>query len=133
MEFNTQEWADAFKNFLNKNPNYKKSAETWEGALILEFKAENVKMKENARLYLDLYHGECRSAKFLNPNEDIEHEFEISAPETYWNDLAKGKVDPSKALMSGKIKIKGNISKLMKYPKAAAYILKYLKRLLENW
>ncbi|MHA1340421.1 MAG: SCP2 sterol-binding domain-containing protein [Promethearchaeota archaeon] len=133
MELNTQEWADAFKNYLNKNPNYKKSASTWEGALILVFKAENIKLTEDVRLYLDLYHGECREARFLKPGEEIEHEYEIISTESYWNALAKGKADPSKALMSGKIKIKGNINKLMRYPKAAAYILKYMRRLLEDW
>ncbi|MBD3350306.1 MAG: hypothetical protein GF364_02360 [Candidatus Lokiarchaeota archaeon] len=133
MDLNTQEWADAFKDCLNNNPNYKKSAETWEGALILIFKAEDVRLKEDVRLWMDLYHGECRAARFLEPGEEIEHEFEISAKETFWHDLINDKEDPSRAMMSGKIKLKGNMTKLMRYPKAAAYIIKYMKRLLSDW
>lgn len=133
MQLNTQEWADAFQGFLNKNPNYKKSAETWEGALILIFKSEKVRIQEDVRLYLDLWHGECRGARFLKSGEEVEHEYEIIAKETFWHDLVTGKADPSKALMSGKIQMKGNTTKLMRYPLAAAYIIKYLTRLLQDW
>ena len=133
VDFLTQEWADELAACLNRNPNYKKSAKTWEGALILEFKAENARLEKDAYLLLDLWHGECRGARFLDEGEEAEHEFTISAKETDWHDLVTGKQDPSKALMTGKYKVKGNLGKLMRFPKAAAYVLKYLKRLLEDW
>jgi putative sterol carrier protein len=96
MQLNTQEWADAFQSFLNKNPNYKKSAETWEGALILIFKAENVRLQEDVRLYLDLWHGECRSARFLKNGEEIAHEYEIIAKEQTKNSISIEKMNLSK-------------------------------------
>lgn len=128
IKFATQEFADLFKNSLNSNPNYKKSAAKWEGELILIFKAENKHLKEDVRLWLDLYHGECRAARFLLNDEQAPHEFTISAKESAWNDLIRGKIDGNKALLTGKFKIRGNLSKLMRYPRAAGYIIKYLKR-----
>nr|MDO8113721.1 SCP2 sterol-binding domain-containing protein [Candidatus Sigynarchaeota archaeon] len=133
MQFQTQEWADTYAQCLNKNPNYEKSAKTWEGPLVLEFTAENKKLKETVRLWLDLWHGKCRAAKFLKPGEQATIEYTITAPESAWASLVSGEVEPSKALMGGKFKIKGNTSKLMRFPLAASYIIKYLKRLLVNW
>lgn len=133
VEFKTQEWADEFASCLNHNPNYKKSAETWEGALILGFKAENVRLEDDVHLYLDLWHGECRDARFLNEGEEVEHEYSISAKETTWYALVSDELKPQTALMSGKFKVKGNMAKLMRFPKAAAYIIKYMRRLLKDW
>ncbi|MHA1683551.1 MAG: SCP2 sterol-binding domain-containing protein [Promethearchaeota archaeon] len=133
FKFQTMEWADEFKACLNRNPNYKKSAETWEGALVLEFKAESIRLRDDVRLWLDLHHGRCRNALFLKPGEDRDHEYMISSKESTWYLLVSGELEPSRALMTGKFKVTGNIGKLMKYPRAAGYIIKYLKRLLAGW
>ncbi|MHA1370725.1 MAG: SCP2 sterol-binding domain-containing protein [Promethearchaeota archaeon] len=133
LKFNTQEWADEFKKCLNNNPNYKKSASTWEGALVLEFKSEGIMIKDDVRLWLDLWYGECRNARFLSKNEEKKHRYLISAKESTWNDLVTGKLEPTKAMMTGLFKISGNVGKIMRYPRAAGYIIKYLKRLLVDW
>ena len=133
MEFLKQEWADEYARCLNNNPNYKKSAKTWEGALVLEFAAESIKLETTARLWLDLWHGKCREARFLQDGEEAPIEYTISAPESTWAALVRGDLDPSRAMMSGKFKISGNTSKLMRFPLAAAYIIKYMKRLLADW
>jgi putative sterol carrier protein len=133
MQFETQAWADEFARCLNNNPNYEKSAKTWEGALLLEFKAEKKKIAVDVRLWLDLWHGKCRSARFLNAGEELTHEFTIGAPESVWYGLITGELDPTKAMMSGKFKIAGNTGKLMRFPLAASYIIKYMKRLLQDW
>lgn len=133
VQFNTQAWADEFARCLNNNPNYERSAKTWEGALVLEFKAEEKKLASDIRLWLDLWHGKCRSARFLHDGEDSPHEFTIGAAESVWHNLVTGALDPTKAMMSGKFKISGNTGKLMRFPLAASYIIKYLKRLLQDW
>ncbi|HME51866.1 MAG TPA: SCP2 sterol-binding domain-containing protein [Candidatus Lokiarchaeia archaeon] len=133
MDFQTQEWADEYARCLNDNPNYEKSAKTWEGPLVLEFTAESIKLETTVRLWLDLWHGKCREARFLQDDEEALIEYTISAPESMWAALVKDELDPTKALMSGKFKIKGNMSKLMRFPLAAGYLIKYLKRMLPEW
>lgn len=133
VQFKTQEWANAFMDSLNKNPNYKESAKTWEGELLLIFKAEKIHLQDDVTLWLDLWHGECRAAKFMGKDENLPFKYTITAKESVWNDLITDQLDASKALMSGKFKISGNAALLMRYPKAAAYIIKYLKRLLTSW
>lgn len=133
MKFNSQSWADAYKESLNNNPNYEKSAKDWEGALILQFISEGKKLTEDARLWLDLWHGKCRDARFVESDDEMEHEYKISAKESVWIDLINDAIDPTQAMMLGKFKISGNTSKIMRYPRAAAYIIKYLKRLLSEW
>jgi putative sterol carrier protein len=131
--FGTQEWADQLKTFLNKNPNYKDSAKTWEGAFILEFIAEGKKLKQDTWVWLDLWHGECRDAKFLMKRDEIQAPFYLSAKETAWDGVVKGTINPQTALVGGKFKLTGEMAKMMRFPKAAAYILKYLTRLLKDW
>ncbi len=133
MQFESQTWADEFSRCLNNNPNYEKSAKTWEGALLLEFKAEGKKITSDVRLWLDLWHGKCRSARFLKTGEELAHEYTIGASESMWYSLIAGELDPTKAMMSGKFKISGNTGKLMRFPLAASYIIKYMKRLLQDW
>ncbi len=133
MHFETQAWADEFGSLLNKNPNYEKSAKTWEGPLLLVFKAEGKKIKKDVRLWLDLWHGKCRSAKFLGDDDKTPFEFAITAPESAWYGLVTGEIDPTRAMMSGRFKIEGAMNKLMRYPLAAGYIIKYMKRLLQDW
>jgi putative sterol carrier protein len=131
--FGTQEWAYQLKTSLNKNPNYKDSAKTWEGALVLEFLAEGKKLHNDAWVWLDLWHGECRIAKFLTKRDEEPAPFFITAKESVWHGLGTGAINPQTALGAGKFKIQGEMAKLMRFPKAAAYILKYLNRLLKNW
>jgi putative sterol carrier protein len=135
MDFLTQEWADEFARCLNNNPNYEKSAKMWEGPLVLEFVADNEsqRLQETARLWLDLWHGKCRSAKFLEEGEEAQIDYTISASESMWAALVAGELDPTRAMMSGQFTISGNTGKLMRYPLAAGYIIKYLKRLLAEW
>ncbi|MHA1734330.1 MAG: SCP2 sterol-binding domain-containing protein [Promethearchaeota archaeon] len=132
-EFLTQEWADALKDALNGNPNYKKSAEKWEGDFVLEFTPDGHKIQDRVRLWLDLWHGECRGARFVPPDEELESAFSLSAKEGTWRDMLSGKLDPNVALISGKFKLTGDMASLMRHTLAAAYILKYLRRLLADW
>ncbi|MCP4760482.1 MAG: SCP2 sterol-binding domain-containing protein [archaeon] len=131
--FQTQEWADKFKNSLNNNPNYRESIETWEGAIILLFLAEKIRINEDVRVYMDIYHGEVRGVRFLEKGEEIEHEFVFKAKESVWDDLVQERVIPSKLLMTGKFKIEGDMKIINRSMRPAGYIMKYIKRLLKDW
>ncbi|GAB4308901.1 MAG: SCP2 sterol-binding domain-containing protein [Promethearchaeota archaeon] len=132
-EFLTQEWADAFAAALNGNPNYAKSAEKWEGDIVIEFTPDGHELEVPARFWADIWHGKVRAARFLEPGEQLAAKFSISSSEGAWRDLVNGKLDPNQALMTGKFKIGGDVGQLMRFTLAAAYILKYLRRLLKDW
>ncbi|HMF31275.1 MAG TPA: SCP2 sterol-binding domain-containing protein, partial [Candidatus Lokiarchaeia archaeon] len=71
--------------------------------------------------------------KFLASRDELETAYYITAKESVWADLIAGNFKPQEALMTGKFKMSGDIGKLMRFPKAAGYIIKYLARLLQNW
>jgi putative sterol carrier protein len=131
--FGTQIWADNFKNSLANNPNYIKSIEKWDGTIVLLFIAENNRLKEDVRLYLDIHPGEIRGARFLEEGEEVDNEFTFVANETAWDLLIQDKVKPTKLLMTGKFKIKGNVGKINRHISAAGYIIKYIRRYLKDW
>jgi putative sterol carrier protein len=50
-------------------------------------------------------------------------EFTISAPLATWRLVVEGKLDPIQGLMTKKLKLQGNMMKIMRYPKAAKEII----------
>ena len=118
---------------LNNNPNYHESAKKWEGELILEFLPDGNKLKEPTYLWLDIYHGEVKAVEFISDKSLKPYKYTIVSEEVNWRMLFQGALDPTKALMSGKFRIKGDFAKLMRFLGAAGYIMKYLSRHLSEW
>ncbi len=102
---------------LNKNERYEDAAKTWEGDFIFEVTADGEIVKEPYRFYIDLWHGKCRSAKMVGPDDTAE--FTYSGPYKNWRALFDGKIDPIKGIMARKFKLEGDMGKVMRYTKAA--------------
>jgi putative sterol carrier protein len=103
---------------LNENKAYADAAADWEGDFLFVLNPSD-KLKEKMAIYIDLYHGKCRDAHALNPGEDKKTEFVIEAPYGVWVKVLKKELDPIQGLMTGKLKLKGDMAKVMKYTKAA--------------
>ena len=118
-KFPSEEWANAYFEKLNGNADYKDSARDWEGDITLIIKADET-MKEDAYLYLDLYHGICRKYIFTTDlNKIPKSEFTYAGKFGNWKKLINGEVDPIKGILTGKFKLKGSMAKIMRYTKAA--------------
>ena len=79
--------------------------------------------EETAYLFLGLYHGKSPGAEALSAQEEREAEFVLSAPFTNWRRVIEGELDPIQGMMTKKLKVKGNMMKIMRYPKAAKEIV----------
>ncbi|MHB1493545.1 MAG: SCP2 sterol-binding domain-containing protein [Thermoplasmataceae archaeon] len=118
-KFPSEEWAKAYFEKLNANSDYKDSARDWEGDITLVIN-EDQGLEVNAYLYLDLYHGTCRKYIFTtDPDQIPKSEFTYSGKFGNWRKLINGEVDPIKGILTGKFKLKGSMSKIMRYTKAA--------------
>lgn len=69
-------------------------------------------------MYVDLWHGECRNARLATESE-FNPEFRISANRKQWQRVIAREIDPIKALMTGTLKLKGNLAKIMRNVRAA--------------
>ncbi len=130
IPFPSDEWIKALCTVLNQSASYQKAAEKWEGDLV--FAIENVGGK-TAYLYMDLWHGQCRSARELTGESEIAPEFQLSAPLPTWKRVIEGQLDPIRALTGRQLKLKGNMLKILKTPKAAIELVNCSKTLDTKW
>jgi len=113
IRFPSDEWTKTLMDRLNDSAAYAEIARNWEGDLT--FQVENPDQSVTV-LYLDLWHGKCRQAFLVKP-EDQPHltpAFRLSAPLENFIKVLRGELDPVQAMITGKVKVQGNMVMLMK-------------------
>jgi putative sterol carrier protein len=131
-QFATDEWVKALQEELNKSEAYKKAAEKWEGDFY--FIVEKGKgVDEDTYLYLDLWHGDARDAYLQDDPASKKTAFELSAPLETWRGVLNKKIDPISGIVTRKLKLKGNMMKIMKAPKAATELVECAARVDTSW
>ena len=118
IKFATDEWIKALMAEVNQSAAYQKAAQNWEGDFyFIVDQGEGV--PEDVYMYMDLWHGECREAYKVDDPGQKSPAFLMNAPVSIWKQVFDKKIDPIRGLMSGKLKLKGNMMKVIKAPKAA--------------
>jgi putative sterol carrier protein len=116
-QFPSAEWVAAFKDAINANESYRKSAAKWEGDFYFIISPKGP-IKEPFVMYLDLWHGECREAHRVTDMDALKPEFVIEGTLAVYKQIFDKKLDPIRALVSRKLKLRGNLSKIMRAVKA---------------
>ncbi len=103
-EFFSQTWAEAFREQINRNPEYRRSARGWQQvvALVLEPAPE---VPRGRHLLLDLFEDECRSVRAVKSTETESAAFIVSGPAEAWRQIFLARSDPILALMQGRLKL----------------------------
>ncbi len=128
IKFATDEWIKALADELNKSEAYAEAAKTWEGDFYWVVEPEG-ELKEPAYLYIDLWHGKAREA-FLAQDESVKTpEFRMWAPVSVWKAIVEKRLDVMQALITRKLKVKGNMTKIMRSVKAAQELVKCATRI----
>jgi len=132
VPFPSDEWIKAAMIEINNSPAYQKAAKNWEGDLIFVVTAVPDDRKE-VKLYMDLWHGECRSAYEVLDLDAQKSEFVITAPLSVWRKVLEGKLDPIRGLVSRQLKLSGSLPKIMKAPKAAGELVNSCALVETSW
>ena len=127
MKILTKEWLDAFGDAINNNQAYKDAASWWEGDMMCVIEPSGP-LDHEVRFYLGLYHGDCTGVKLLEPGEQVNPEFTLAGPYDNWVKVAKKQLDTIQAVMSGKLRLEGNLAKLMRATRAAQEIVNSLQK-----
>ena len=122
FKFPSDEWIKELSNKLNESEDYEKSAKDWEGDFVFIVEPDDA-YDGTTYLYLGLYHGKSPDAEELSSVDERETEFVIRAPYTNWRKVIEGKLDPIQGMMTNRLKVRGNMMKIMRYPKAAKEIV----------
>jgi putative sterol carrier protein len=119
--FPSKEWLDLYVERINQSAEYREAAATWEGDISYVFEAEPDKgVPEEIWVWLDLWHGACRDARYGVEREEGERaRFIIRAPYTRWKEVILKDLDPVKGMIQGKLKLRGDLPTIVRYVKAA--------------
>jgi putative sterol carrier protein len=116
----TPEWADAYQQVVQEDEEYKRLARGWEGTVVLHTIAEpEAGIDHDVYILLDLWHGECRKVRLVPAEAGEAADYVISGSYSTWKLVGNGSLRTDKALMQGKLKLKGDLATLTRYRMAA--------------
>jgi putative sterol carrier protein len=121
-DFPSPEWTAAYRDAINASESYKKTGKDWtHGVVAMVVKAEpSLRIPEDMAMMLDVHAGECRSCKLIPLTEADSAPFMVVANYAQWKQVIKREIDPTKALMQGKLKLtKGHMPTMVKYVHAS--------------
>lgn len=122
LKFPSDEWIQELSNQLNRSESYEKSAKDWEGDFVFVVEPDAA-YDQTAYLFLGLYHGKSTGAVALSSETERPAEFILRAPFGAWRQVIEGKLDAIQGMMTRKLRVEGNMMKVMRYPKAAKEIV----------
>jgi len=122
LRFPSDEWIKELSSKLNEGEAYEKSARDWEGDFVFVVEPDDA-YQGTAYLFLGLYHGKSPDAAMIASEDARQAEFVLRAPFSNWRRVIEGKLDPIQGMMTRKLKVEGNMMKIMRYPKAAKEIV----------
>ena len=132
LEFPSTEWVVAYKDAINANPEYAKAGKDWtHGVVAMVVKAEpSLGIAEDLAMWLDVHEGKCRDCKLMPASEAAEKApFVVVASYAQWKQVIKKEVDPTKALMQGKLKLtKGHMPTMVKHVNASKQLVESTTR-----
>jgi putative sterol carrier protein len=122
MKFDSDEWIKELSRQLNDSKDYERSAKDWEGDFIFVVEPDE-SYPHHVYFFLSLFHGKSPDAAMVASENERKAEFTIRAPYSTWRKVIEGRLDPIQGLMTGKLKLEGDLTKVMRYPKAAKEII----------
>jgi putative sterol carrier protein len=130
--FPSDEWIKELSKLLNESGSYASSAQNWEGDFIFEVQPDEA-FVGTAYLFLGLHHGKSPDAALLAASDERPAAYRVSAPYGTWRKVIDGALDPIQGMMMRKLKLQGDLMKIMRYPKAAKEIVSCCALVPTQW
>ena len=127
IPFPSDAWIKAMMEDLNASAAYLEAAKNWEGDFIFAIEPGG-SLETTVQLYMDLYHGKCRDA-FAVDGQQVSPAFRLSGPVATWKKVMTKKLDPMQAMMTGQLKLAGNMGIIMRNVRAAKELVESCTRI----
>jgi len=118
LEFPSQAWVERLVRLLNNDARYREIARHWEGDLVFVIKPESDGAVDGgpSHIYLDLWHGTCRSGKYYAPGEPglPKPAFTMTAVLGHFQRIIGGELDPMQAMMTRRLQVAGNMAYILR-------------------
>jgi len=130
----TQEWLDAWKEKIAGSAEYKEIAKDWEGSVSLIVNADPSKnVAKTFYFFLDFWHGDVRDFLVCDEAKVQTGKFIMTGDYTRWKQVAKKELDATKALMQGKLKLKGDLTYVVRNVKTVNKVIDLLTEVQTVW
>jgi putative sterol carrier protein len=124
-KFLSEKWLKECRKTLQDSEEFKSEARDFSGDFIFSFEADD-ELAKTKRLFLSIQGGSCEEAVFLNGEPYPDADYRISAPYSLWMRMIRGEEDALAAFTSRKVKVKGNMLRLMMNSGSAIALVKAL-------
>ena len=112
--FPSEEWLKGLEAKLNSDSHYNEIARNWEGDLVFLIEPDG-NLDERLTFYLDLWHGTCRKVEYKpQPDSYPKPTFTLTSSYKDIASILTGKLNPMTAMMTSKLKVKGNLGYMMR-------------------
>jgi putative sterol carrier protein len=128
IPFPSDAWIKAMMEDLNASSTYFDSARNWEGDFHFIVEPGGT-LEQPITLYMDLYHGKCREAYLVTDSSQKPPAFRLSGPVANWKKVMTKKLDPMQAMMTGQLKLSGNMGTIMRNVRAAKELVESCTRI----
>ncbi len=114
------EWVAVFEKNIQEDDPYKEVAKTWEGTVVINIMGNpEIGLDEDIFMLMDLWHGDCRSIRLVPREAGEKGDYVLTGEFERWESVLRGELDVVKAMMQGKIKLKGSLPDIVRYVKAS--------------
>ncbi|HEY7200585.1 MAG TPA: SCP2 sterol-binding domain-containing protein [Candidatus Dormibacteraeota bacterium] len=128
------EWAQAFKDEINRSPAYRDAAKGWKWSVGLVVEAEpDRNFPQGAGVIMDLLEGEARDIRVGTPAEAQACDFVITGTYTRWKEVATKQLDATRGMLQGKLKLKGDLPTVVRFTKASQEMTECTTRVPVTW
>ncbi|MFP3318847.1 MAG: SCP2 sterol-binding domain-containing protein [Thermoplasmata archaeon] len=123
--FPSEEWVREYCKRLRESPDYNKSGKGWKDPILFKMiDLESLKEKPQFDSFiLYLKDGRCENCEVVKePGKTAP--FKLSATYANWRKIIDGKINPTQAMLTGQMKVEGNMALLLRYAGAAIAMVK---------
>lgn len=113
LTFPSLEWAEELARRLNTLPEYQDSAVNWKGTLVMAVLAEPGKLDRDYNIAMDPTGGTIKNVHLCDEAGRKSADFTLLAKFSVWKDVVQGKHDILSGVIRGKIRLRGQLFKLM--------------------
>jgi putative sterol carrier protein len=127
--FPSEEWTVAYREAVNTNDAYKQAGKPWtHGAVAMVIAADpSIGIPDDTAMVLDVHQGLCRGTEYFTGMARVTESgapFVIVANYDRWKEVIRGKLDPIKGMMEGKLKLThGHLPTMIRFVEASRQLV----------
>ena len=126
--FPIESWIKATMQDLDNSQTCAKVARDWVDDFYYVIEPGGL-LEKPVTLYMDLWHGKCRDAFALDELDGRQPAYLLSAPVANWKKVMPKKLDPIQAMMTGQLRLKGDMARIVRAVPAAKELVESSTRI----